>query len=65
MKYNRFRRREPLAKTIKCPCGKELKMIKRKNYPHGKNSQGVIYLSYECRSCNKKIPLTKTTGGKK
>ncbi len=60
MRNNHFGRREPMRKRISCSCGKEARLIKRRNFSHGRKSGGKSYKVYKCESCNKENMLTKT-----
>jgi hypothetical protein len=52
-------RREAIRKFIPCSCGKEAKLIQRRNYPHGRKSGAVVMRAYRCASCQKLYPLIK------
>ena len=62
---NRFRRFEPPRKFIYCPCGKQAKLIKRRNFPFGRNSVARTSMTYNCLSCNRQSPLAKPAGFKR
>ena len=59
MNNQRFRRRDPIARLISCICGAQAKLIKRRNFPHGRKSVGRPYSLYKCQSCNKEDMLNK------
>jgi len=59
MAQNRFGRKEFVAKRMQCSCGGDSKLSKRRNFPHGRKSDGVTYIFYKCKVCNKETPLTK------
>jgi len=60
MERRNFRRSERPAKRLTCSCGGETKLIKRRNFPHGRKSDGISYMVYKCSSCKKESSLNRT-----
>jgi len=58
MRNNNFRRpREGPSKTRTCSCGASSKLVKRRNYPHGRKSKAENTQAYKCKSCNRELSL--------
>jgi hypothetical protein len=60
MENRRFRKAEPPKKFITCSCGGQAKLIKRRNFPHGRKSKGITSIGYRCNDCKKWKPMGKS-----
>ena len=61
MRTNNFRR--PVAgpsKTRTCSCGASSKLVKRRNWPHGRKAKAENTMAYKCKSCGKELSLNNT-----
>ncbi len=52
-------RSDPISKTKQCSCGAQAKLIKRRNFPFGRNSVARTSMSYKCNSCNIENPMVR------
>jgi hypothetical protein len=57
MMNRRFGSQEPMKKHIQCSCGAGARLIRRRNFPHGRNSKGKSIRLYKCDTCNKESPI--------
>jgi len=53
------RKMEPLRKRMTCSCGGESRLIKRRNFSHGRKSGGRSHMVYKCSTCNKENPISR------
>lgn len=59
MNNKRFRKYDKPMKLKRCVCGSDARLIKRRNFPHGRKSKGISYQIYVCNDCNRTNIPTK------